>query len=171
MIRSKPMKRVAIGMPVNPRYGHPTALARPARDPDDYASYRPPEVNAVMATPDSFNVAVAKPQLAAKLPRQVRTDQAIRESANGEECHVRLPGFCNGRTDTTVWSHWPGLDADRGMGLKALDLCGAYACSACHDAIDGRQPLPEGTSRADVVLGWMFGHMRSLVTLARKGLV
>lgn len=149
----------------------PSAPDKPARDPGDYASYRKPEVNAVMATPASF---AAGTQLAAHMPakltRQARTDDAIRDSANGEECHVRLAGICNGRTDTTVWSHWPGLDADRGMGLKALDLCGAYACSACHDAIDGRAPLPEGTTRTDVVLGWMFGHMRSLVTLARKGL-
>jgi len=25
-----------------------------------------------------------------------------------------------------------------GMGLKAIDIHGAYACSACHDAVDGR---------------------------------
>lgn len=163
--RSAPMNRIGIKAKV------PERAARREREPGDYASYRKPEVNAVMVTPASFDVAVAIPHVPAKLSRKARTDDAIRDSANGEECHVRLPGICNGRTDTTVWSHWPGLDGDRGMGLKALDLCGAYTCSACHDAIDGRAPLPEGTTRADVVLGWMFGHLRSLVTLARKGLV
>jgi len=169
LTRNKPMSRGA-GFQRLPT-GHPDRPAKPARDPDDYASYRAPEVNAVMATPASFDVAVAISHVPAKLSRQARTDDAIRESASGEECHVRLAAVCNGRTDTTVWSHWPGLDADRGMGLKAPDVCGAYACAACHDAIDGRAPLPEGTTRTDVVLGWMFGHMRSLVTVARKGLV
>lgn len=161
MIRSKPMSRGKL----------PDRPTRPDRS-GEFTSHRMPAVHAVMATPASFDVAVAVPQVvAAKLSRKARTDNAIRDSANGEECHVRLAGVCNGRTDTTVWSHWPGLDADRGMGLKALDLCGAYTCSACHDAIDGRTPLPEGDTRTDVALGWMFGHMRSLVTLARKGLV
>jgi hypothetical protein len=163
MIRSKPMSRGKL----------PDRPARPDRS-GEFASHRMPAVQAVMATPASFTTLASAPRAVpphAKLSRQARTDTAIRDSANGEDCHVRLAGICNGRTDTTVWSHWPGLDADRGMGLKALDLCGAYACSACHDAIDGRAPLPEGTSRADVVLGWMFGHMRSLVTLVRKGLV
>lgn len=161
MIRSKPMSRGKL----------PDRPARPDRS-GEFTSHRMPAVHAVMATPASFDVAVTVPQVvAAKLSRQARADDAIRASANGEECHVRLPGICNGRTDTTVWSHWPGLDGDRGMGLKALDLCGAYTCSACHDAIDGRAPLPEGTTRAQVVTDWLIGHMRSLVSLKQKGLV
>ena len=161
MNRSKPMSR---GKP-------PERPARRDRS-DEFTTYKPrPTTLAVMATPASFNVAAAVPPPRAKLPRKARTDQAIRDSANGEECHVRLAGICNGRTDTTVWSHWPGLDGDRGMQLKALDLCGAYTCSACHDAIDGRTPLPEGTTRAQVVTDWLIGHMRSLVSLKQKGLV
>lgn len=149
----------------------PPRQDRPDRSAE-FVSYRAPRPAAVMATPASFSPQAQAPApRPAKLPRTTRTDHAIRDSANGEECHVRLPGICNGRTDTTVWSHWPGLDGDRGMGLKALDLCGAYTCSACHDAIDGRAPLPEGMTRAQVVTDWLIGHMRSLVTLARKGLI
>ena len=146
---------------------------RPAK-PDhsaEFASYRAPATQAVMATPASFDVAVAVPHVPAKLPRQARTGNAIRDSANGEDCHMRLPGACNGRTDTTVWSHYPGLDGDRGMGLKALDLCGCYACAGCHDAIDGRADPPHGTTRTEVLWAWFHGHLRSLVTLARKGLI
>ena len=144
---------------------------RPDRSAE-FASYRAPRPEAVMATPASFaQQAQAPAARPAKLPRTVRADQRIRDSANGEQCHVRLTGICNGRMDTTVWSHWPGLDADRGMGLKALDLCGAYTCSACHDAIDGRAPLPDHMPRAQAVTEWLIGHMRSLVTLARKGLL
>ena len=161
LTRNKPMSRGKL----------PDRPARPDRS-GEFASHRMPAVNAVMATPASFDVAVAMPQVvAAKLSRKARTDNAIRESANGEECHMRLLGACNGRTDTTVWSHYPGLDGDRGMGLKALDLCGCYTCSGCHDAIDGRSDLPFGTTRTEVLWAWLHGHLRSLVTAARKGLV
>jgi hypothetical protein len=124
----------------------------------------------VMATAQSLAGQPVKAE-PAKLPRKARTVQAIRDSANGEECHVRLPGTCNGRTDTTVWSHYPGMDGDRGMGLKAVDACGAYACSACHDAVDGRTHTGPGYDRGAILMAWMHGHLRSLVTLARKGLL
>ena len=150
----------------------PPRQDKPARDPDEFASYRAPRPAAVMATPASFAPQAQAPApLPAKIPRAVRTDQRIHDSANGEQCHMRLPGVCNGRTDTTVWSHWPGLDGDRGMGMKAVSLCGCYTCSACHDAIDGRAPPPDGMTRDQVVTDWLIGHMRSLVTLARKGLI
>ncbi len=151
----------------------PPRPARPDRS-DEFKSLKLTPTRAVMATPASFVTLANAPRAVpphVKLPRQARTDQAIRDSANGEECHVRLLGTCNGRTDTTVWSHWPGLAADRGMGIKALDLCGAYACAACHDAIDGRTQTGPGYDRHAIVMGWMVGHLRSLVTLARKGLV
>lgn len=149
----------------------PEREQRPDRSAE-FASYRAPQPAAVMATPASFAAKAQAPAVkSAKLPRAVRTDRRIRDSANGEECHVRLLGICNGRTDTTVWSHFPGLDADRGMGLKALDLCGAYACAACHDAVDGRSHTTTGHDRTAILLGWMHGHLRSLVTLARKGLL
>jgi hypothetical protein len=129
-----------------------------------------PVTRAVMATAESIATGRhAEP--AQKLPREARTRADIRASANGEECHVRLLGTCNGRTDTTVWSHWPGLDADRGMGLKAVDLAGAYACAACHDAVDGRTHMGPGFDRGAIAMAWMLGHLRSLVTLERKGIL
>lgn len=100
-----------------------------------------------------------------------RKVQAIRDSARGEECTVRIVGACNSRPDTVVWSHVPSLVGDRGMGMKALDVCGAYACAACHDVVDGRRGLPPGASLTSVLLDWHMGHMRSLVLLARKGLL
>lgn len=163
MMRSKPLGRGKL----------PDRPARPDRA-GEFASHRMPATQAVMATPASFITLAGAPRAVpppAKLSRKARTDDAIRNSANGEECHVRLAGTCNGRTDTTVWSHWPGLDGDRGMGLKALDLCGAYACAACHDAVDGRTHNTPHHDRTAIQLGWMHGHLRSLVTLARKGLL
>ena len=55
-------------------------------------------------------------------------------SARGKECQIRIPGVCNGNPDTVVLAHLNGA----GMGMKHANIHGAYACSACHDAVDGR---------------------------------
>ena len=51
---------------------------------------------------------------------------------------VRLQG-CNGNRDTTVLAHYR-LSGYAGMGLKPDDdfAFGAWACSSCHDIVDGR---------------------------------
>ena len=109
---------------------------------------------------------MAKPVLKTPEPH----DQRIRDSAKGEACSIRIVGACDGRTDTTVWCHLPGIDGGRGMGFKAIDLCGAYGCFGCHNVVDGRAPLPAGASRTSVMLDFHAGHMRSLVILKQKGL-
>lgn len=100
-----------------------------------------------------------------------RKNQSIRDSAKGEECTVRIVGACNHDPATSVWSHLPSIDGGRGMGLKAIDECGAVACSGCHDVVDGRRPLPPGASPTSVMLDWYAGHMRSLVMLKQKGII
>lgn len=57
-----------------------------------------------------------------------------RKEAQGRECQVRIPGVCNHNPETVVLAHLSG----GGMGAKRNDLHGAWCCSACHDAIDGR---------------------------------
>ena len=113
--------------------------------------------------------------LSAEVPRPMpkipdRVDQRIRESARGEDCTVRIPGVCRAHPDYTIWSHAPLGAAGKGRGLKALDLCGAYCCTACDAVIDGQSPLPGGYSRAMALNDWFMGHMRSLVRLRQKGL-
>lgn len=103
-----------------------------------------------------------------KVPGKKR--QAIRDSARGEACTVRLIGVCNSNPETTVWSHYPGDAGGRGMGTKSMDLAGCYACAACHDAVDGRTRYP-GLDALDLRLAWHEGHIRSLVRLAQKGLL
>lgn len=61
---------------------------------------------------------------------------AIRQSARGEACALRLD-CCNGDPETTVWAHLQFF-AWSGMAMKSNDLLGVYACSACHDSLDGR---------------------------------
>jgi hypothetical protein len=50
---------------------------------------------------------------------------------------VRLPGICNHNPETTVLAHYR-LAGQSGIGMKSPDLLAAWACSACHDAIDRR---------------------------------
>lgn len=69
-------------------------------------------------------------------PVKVRSD-AIRESARGRECTCRIPGVCNFNPETVVLAHLPGHA--KGIGTKENDLHAAYACSSCHDVIDGRK--------------------------------
>lgn len=104
------------------------------------------------------------------LKTPARKSQDIRESARGEECLVRLPGICRGGTEHTIWSHAPLGAAGKGRGIKALDVCGCYACTACDAALDQAQ-RPAGMTREQVLLDWFMGHMRSLVILAQKGLL
>lgn len=91
----------------------------------------------------------------------------IRESARGEECQIRLPGICNFNAETTVWAHANGSAAGKGIGMKSPDILGAYACSACHDAVDGRTKTP----RHEVRLAFWEGHARSVRILIDKGLI
>jgi hypothetical protein len=62
----------------------------------------------------------------------------LTRAARGRECQVRVPGVCNGNPETTVLAHFRMSGTRCGVGLKPNDLQGAWACSSCHDAIDGR---------------------------------
>ena len=61
-------------------------------------------------------------------------NKKIRDSARGEDCSLRLDE-CNGNNETTVLAH---IGRDRGMAIKCGDHFAVYACSSCHDVIDGR---------------------------------
>ena len=57
----------------------------------------------------------------------------IRKSARGEDCSLRLvPCSSN---ETTILAH---IGRNRGMAIKCADYFAVYACSNCHDVIDGR---------------------------------
>ena len=61
--------------------------------------------------------------------------KSLRKLARGRICQVRLPCICNGDPATTVLAH-VRITGISGMGLKAPDLLGAWACSACHEWCD-----------------------------------
>ena len=60
----------------------------------------------------------------------------IRNSARGEDCTFQVVGVCNYNPETTVLCHLPSMS--KGIGTKSDDICSAYGCSSCHDAIDRR---------------------------------
>ena len=62
----------------------------------------------------------------------------LRNAAKGRECQIRIPEVCNRNNETTVLAHYRQIGIS-GMGMKAPDLLGAWACSDCHDAVDRRR--------------------------------
>jgi hypothetical protein len=56
------------------------------------------------------------------------------------------------------------------MGIKADDLLGAWACSACHDEIDGRT-RKSGLSRDELRLAHYDGMARTIMQLHKEGLI
>jgi hypothetical protein len=81
---------------------------------------------------------------------------------------VRLIGICNHNPETTVLAHirMPGIS---GMGMKADDLLGAWACSSCHDAIDRRSHTD--LDRDYVRLAHLEGMARTITILRNEGIV
>jgi hypothetical protein len=92
----------------------------------------------------------------------------LRKAARGRECMVRLPSVCNHDPETTVLAH-VRLAGISGMGMKADDLLGAWACSSCHDAIDRRAHTD--LDRDYVRLAHLEGMVRTIAVLKKEGLI
>ncbi len=67
---------------------------------------------------------------------------SLRKSARGQQCHLRLPGICNGDPETTVLAHIR-RGGVAGMGQKPPDVCAVFACNNCHDYMDHRSRDPK----------------------------
>ena len=81
---------------------------------------------------------------------------------------MRLPGVCNHNSETVVLAHYR-LTGVSGMGMKSPDILGAWACSACHDAIDRRDHTD--LDRDFVRLAHLDGMVRTIAQLVKEGLV
>ncbi|HHK5575125.1 TPA: DUF1364 domain-containing protein [Neisseria cinerea] len=92
----------------------------------------------------------------------------ITQSARGERCQIRFPGICNHDPETTVFAHYR-LAGYCGTGIKPPDLLGAFACSACHDAVDER--VRTDLTHDELRAAHAEGVMRTLVILEKEGLV
>ena len=82
---------------------------------------------------------------------------------------VRLPGICNFNSETVVLAHIR-LAGVSGMGMKSPDLIGAWACSACHDELDGRTHK-SGMTHDELRLAHFEGMARTIAQLEKEGLV
>lgn len=91
----------------------------------------------------------------------------LRKEACGRECQVRLPGICNGNSETVVLAHYrmAGLC---GIGMKPDDLFGAWACSRCHDEIDRRTHVTDVDCAR---VAHLEGVIRTQSALLREGKV
>lgn len=94
---------------------------------------------------------------------------SLRKEAKGRGCMVRIPGVCNFNSETVVLAHIR-IAGVSGMGMKSPDLCGAWACSACHDEIDGRTHK-SGMTRDELRLAHYDGMVRTICQLDKEGLV
>lgn len=84
---------------------------------------------------------------------------ALRNSANGESCTVRLAG-CEG-SHGVVLAHI--RTAGTGMGRKPDDATAAvYACMNCHDLIDGRRVWTFQVNKAEAILHAMIRTHRRM---------
>lgn len=93
----------------------------------------------------------------------------ITKAARGRECQVRIPWVCNGNPETTVLAHYR-MAGTNGMGYKPNDLQGAWACSSCHDLIDGRT-RHTGHTADEIEYAHMQGCFRTIDILIREGIV
>ena len=93
--------------------------------------------------------------------------------AKGQECQVRIPGVCNFNSETTVHAHLP-MAGISGMGMKCPSIIGTWACSSCHDVIDGRVIPKSFTSNLSVFEQNCYaydGLRRTLNELVKLGVI
>lgn len=93
----------------------------------------------------------------------------ITESAKGETCTIRLPSVCNHNNETVVLAHINGVRFGHGTGKKVNDFHGAYACSSCHDAVDGR--FKTHYTHDELKLAHLEGVIETQMRLKQKGLM
>lgn len=92
----------------------------------------------------------------------------LRKIAEGQECQVRLPYVCNYLPETTVLAHYR-LAGYCGTGIKPDDFVfGAWACSDCHDVIDGRVRLSH-FSKEQLKLYHVEAILRTQFEIAKQG--
>jgi hypothetical protein len=87
----------------------------------------------------------------------------LRKLAKGRECQIRIPGRCNGDSQTVVGCHFR-LSGLSGMGSKPADLFIAYGCSACHAYVDTHKD-------GDAQLAFAHGVFRTQNQLIKEGII
>ena len=93
-----------------------------------------------------------------------------KKAARGQNCTLRISGYggCSG-TDTTVLAHAPCRD--KGMGHKSPDWWAAFACSKCHDIMDGRVNPPTAGLWFTKQEAWLRGIYETQKILRDMGVI
>ncbi len=91
----------------------------------------------------------------------------IRGSARGQECTVNAP-MCNYRPETVVGAHY-GEPGEKGTALKPNDTSLVYACSDCHDFLDGRVAYPQYDDEREWY--WFRAMRRTWAKLIENGVL
>lgn len=95
--------------------------------------------------------------------------QAMREGGNEEAMNYRNPRllklaahypcqYCGADDGTIVAAHSNRQRHGKGMGIKAHDLCIAFLCNSCHDAVD----------RQNDHLLWLEAHSNTVALIAAR---
>lgn len=95
--------------------------------------------------------------------------KAITDSAKGERCTLRIPGYCTCDRTTTVFCHFD--DISHGMTLKSHDIIGAYGCVSCHDIIDRRNMKIDPETKANLEKYKRFALQLTIIRMIEKGLI
>jgi hypothetical protein len=88
--------------------------------------------------------------------------------AKGQECRIRVPSYCSGDPEQSVWCHVRLIDIS-GMSYKSLDLFGAIGCNPCHDVVDGRTKTTFSYGARRLML--LEGMMRTQAWLEERGIL
>lgn len=88
----------------------------------------------------------------------------LRKYAKGQPCMIRSE-HCNWNPETTVLAHIRTANI-AGLGQKPSDALGAWACSGCHDLIDGRT-----TGFEDINKLKLDGLVRTLDALVKAKII
>jgi hypothetical protein len=93
----------------------------------------------------------------------------LRDEAKDRPCQGRIPGVCNGNTQTTVLAHPNNKSLFRvGMGQKPPDEFGAHLCSDCHDLVDGRTKS-DVYSADEILIMFYEAKFRTMLILKDEG--
>lgn len=93
----------------------------------------------------------------------------LRKSAEGKECMLEIAGVCNYDSRTTVLCHSNAGKHNKGVSMKAHDFNAIWACSSCHDWLDGRThaEVPAEVKQFEFDLA----HIRQLEQWFRDGTI
>lgn len=99
----------------------------------------------------------------------IRSQKYLR-GANGSPCTFMGP-TCNHDPATTVFAHLNGAAFGKGMGIKAHDIAGLDACSACHAYIDVGHGTKPVMTEAEFWWHLLRGVVLTTVNRARRQII